>query len=142
MTSDSKIPLFLIDAYKAADFHVFSGSSFILKKDQYSEELHQIFVENAVQSAAFITANNPYSNELTNEENIDRNKQLENQLKQMDFEYIPGEGRSRKEDWAEEASFLVLGINKMTSCELGKQFEQNAIVWCDKDAVPRLILLR
>ena len=142
MISDSKIPLFLIDAYKAADFHVFSESPFVLKIDQYSEELHQIFVKNAVQSAAFITAYNPYSNELTNEENIQRNKELENLLKQKDFEYIPSEGRSSNEDWAGEASFLILGINQMTSCELGKQFEQNAIVWSDKDAVPRLILLR
>ena len=26
--------------------------------------------------------------------------------------------------------------------EIGKEFEQNAIVWCDKDAIPQLLLLK
>ncbi len=41
-----------------------------------------------------------------------------------------------------EASFLILDIDKNTASDIGKQFEQNAIVWCTSDAVPELILLR
>jgi hypothetical protein len=36
----------------------------------------------------------------------------------------------------------VLGLDLDTSCALGREFHQNAIVWAGEDAVPSLILLR
>jgi len=42
----------------------------------------------------------------------------------------------------EEASFPVLGLSLKASRALGRKHEQNALVWCTKDAVPQLLLLR
>ena len=39
-------------------------------------------------------------------------------------------------------TFLIFGISEEQASEIGKDFEQNAIVWCDKDAIPQLLLLK
>jgi hypothetical protein len=36
---------------------------------------------------------------------------------------------------------LALGITKEEALWLGKKYEQNAILWCDADFTPQLILL-
>ena len=46
------------------------------------------------------------------------------------------------DSWPAEKSFFVPGLDLNTSQSLGQQFDQNAIVWIDSDAIPRLILLR
>jgi hypothetical protein len=55
---------------------------------------------------------------------------------------ILSEGKHPSDDWPIEASYLVLGIALNEACELGKKYEQNAIVWCDSTCLPRLVLLR
>lgn len=44
--------------------------------------------------------------------------------------------------WPTEKSFFVLGLDLNTSKSLGRQFNQNAIVWIGSNAIPQLILLR
>lgn len=46
------------------------------------------------------------------------------------------------EIWPAEKSFFVLSLDLNASKSLGRQFNQNAIVWISNDAIPRLILLR
>lgn len=60
----------------------------------------------------------------------------------MGYEVLNGVGKSPDDDWDGELSILVLNIDKDTAASIGKKFKQNAIVWCDLDAVPQLILLR
>jgi hypothetical protein len=36
----------------------------------------------------------------------------------------------------------VPGLTRTAAQQLGRQFEQNAIIWADADAIPELILLR
>ena len=132
----------LLTSYNTAEFHVFHESSFILKIGVYSDELSQIFSTKCISSAAFITAYNPYSKELTIAENKLRNKDLEDLIIKMKYDYIRGDGKSGNGDWEGEASFLILDIDEESSKFLGNQFEQNAIVWCDLDSIPQLVLLR
>lgn len=142
MASISKIPQYLLDSYNSAEFHVFSKSPFVLKIGHYSDELSRIYKTKKVTSAAFLTAYNPYSKELIISENKHRNKKLEEIIIKMKYQYILGDGKSGNQDWEGEASFLILGIDKECSMVLGNQFEQNAIVWSDRDAIPQLVLLR
>lgn len=44
--------------------------------------------------------------------------------------------------WPPEKSFFVPGLDLNTARSIGQQFNQNAIVWIDSEAIPRLILLR
>jgi hypothetical protein len=57
-------------------------------------------------------------------------------------EIIDGESSDSIGTWPGEKSFLVLGLDLETAIRLGREFRQNALVWADEDAIPRLILLR
>jgi len=132
----------LLESYESADYHVDASPSFILKIGIHSAELDSIYKTSHKYTAAFITAFNPYSQELSNQENKDRNHKLEELIQSLHFDYIHGEGKCGNDDWDGEESFLIIGISKEQASEIGKQFEQNAIVWCNKDAIPQLLLLK
>lgn len=142
MNEESKLAPDLINAYQATNYQVKADPAFILNVDVKSEGLKALFKDARVNSAAFITAWNPYGELLSNEENQARNNLLLNELNLRSLKFIGGFGQDLLGQWAGEDSFLVLGISLETSKKLGAQFEQNAIVWSDKDALPKLILLR
>ena len=142
MTEQSQLAPDLISAYKVTNFHVKADPDFTLNVGKVSEELKELLKQNRVESAAFITAWNPYSKPLSDEENQSRNEQLKNELIIRSLKFIDGFGQDPLGQWAGEDSFLVLGIELEASKKLGVQFEQNAIVWSDKDTIPQLILLR
>ena len=142
MTNKSNLDADLIKAYEITNFHVKTVPAFTLNIGKVSEELKALLNQNDVSNAAFITAWNPYSKSLSDEENQARNAQLKNELNIRSLEFIDGFGQDPAGQWSGEDSFLVLGISLETSKNLGAQFEQNAVVWSDKDAVPQLMLLR
>jgi hypothetical protein len=142
MTKQSNLSADLISAYESTNFHVNSEPTFILNVGKVSQELKELFKKNGVDSAAFITAWNPYSDSLSDAANDARNDPLKNELNLRSLKFIEGFGQDPLGQWAGENSFLVLGISLETSKKLGIQFEQNAIVWSDKDALPQLVLLR
>jgi hypothetical protein len=51
-------------------------------------------------------------------------------------------GQHPNNQWPDEPSFLVFGLNLEEAKKLGKSVRQDAIVWSDSDALPQLILLR
>ena len=136
------INLDLLQSYKSADYHVDASPSFILKIGMHSPELDSIYKTSHKHTVAFINAFNPYSKELYAQENKDRNHKLEELIQSLGFDYIHGEGKCGDGDWDGEKSFLIFGISEEQASEIGKEFEQNAIVWCDKDAIPQLLLLK
>ena len=142
MKFESILDIDLISAYEVTNFHVKAEPAFTLNVGKASEELKALFKQNKVTSAAFITAWNPYSKSLSVKENQARNDQLKNELIIRSLKFIDGFGQDPLGQWSGEDSFLVLGIDLEASKKLGNQFEQNAIVWMDEDAVPKLILLR
>ena len=132
----------LLDSYTAANYHVYAVPSFILKIDILSKELRKLLIELNVKFAAFITAFNPYSQELSLKENRLRNKKLEGKIQSLDLYYIKGDGRCGDSDEVGEESFLVFGLSKIQAINLGKESQQNAIVVCDTNATPSLLLLK
>ena len=142
MTEKTTLAPDLISAYKLTNFHVKVEPAFTLNVGKVSEELKALLKQNKVTSVAFITAWNPYSKSLSDEENQARNDQLENELNLHSLKFINGFGQDPLGQWSGEDSFLVFGIDLEESKKLGDQFEQNAVIWSDIDAVPKLILLR
>jgi hypothetical protein len=92
--------------------------------------------------AAFITAYNPGSIELSNKENKERNQKLEKKIQALHLEYIHGEGKCDENEWSGEESFLVFEIKQKEAIRLGKAFGQNAIVWIPENSIPKLLLLK
>jgi len=142
MTKISNLTLDLISAYELTNFHVQATPDFTLNVGKFSEDLKNIFRQNSLGSATFITAWNPLSKQLSDEENRFRNDMLKKELITRSLNFLDGFGQDPAGKWAGENSFLVLGISLEAAKKLGDQFEQNAIVWSDSDAIPQLILLR
>ena len=141
MIEQSKLEPDLISAYKVTNFQVNAEPAFILNVGKVSKELKTFFKKNNAFNATFITAWNPYGKSLPDNENNARNEKLKNELILRSLKFIDGFGQDPIGQWPSEDSFLVFGLDLEASKNLGDQFKQNAIVWADTDAVPKLILL-
>ena len=131
----------LLEQYKSADYYIEAIPPFILKIGIFSYELSKIYETSHQTKAGLISASNPRSKKLPNEINKERNKNLEEMIQEKGLNYIYGEGKCGQDDWDGEESFLILGIDQKQAMIFGKAFDQNAIVWCGKNAIPELILL-
>jgi hypothetical protein len=131
-----------IQAYLETEFRVFVSDVVVLKIAKKNEDLVGLFKGHRSEACAFITAYNPLGEFLSAEQNSDMQKQLEEEIKFRGLAYIAGEGKHPVGDWPGEPSYLVFDLSLEAAKTLGRKFNQNAIVWCDLDAVPQLILLR
>ena len=94
------------------------------------------------ETCAFITACNPLGELISNEQNSDLQKRLEEEIQFRELTYIAGEGKHPVGDWPGEPSYLGFDLSLEAAKTLGRKFNQNAIIWCGPDAVPQLTLLR
>jgi hypothetical protein len=128
-----------------ASFASGRGRIFDLCVDQHSAPLSQLFAVSGYRCATFITASNPFSVTHSAEENFAACARLRDELLRRSCcpqQILDGEGLDPTGAWPGERSFLVLGLDLETSMLLGREFAQNALVWANEDAFPRLILLR
>lgn len=77
---------------------------------------------------AIITAHNPGSRRLSDEENARRHRELERLLRGRGYDLAPSVNRSPEGDWVEEG-LAVLGIGLEEALDIGRRFGQNAIVY-------------
>lgn len=138
----SAISAELIQAYRETEFRVAAPEPFTLSVGQASQALQSLYKLHKSDSAAYVTAWNPYSEETGPEQNNAAQARLEAELKLRALAYIPGVGQHPSQQWPGEPSVLVLGLSLEAAKVLGKDYGQNAIVWCGPDAVPELTLLR
>ncbi|WP_350112670.1 DUF3293 domain-containing protein [Nitrosomonas sp.] len=133
----------LIEHYTHADYRIGSAADCItLKIDQYSEPLAQFLVTLNQSYAAIISAYNPYSQLVSDEENVVAHESLRHFLTYHAYQGIESVHTDPAGVWPAEKSFFIPGIDIHSAKSLGQQFNQNAIVWIDRDAIPRLVLLR
>jgi hypothetical protein len=141
--AQSEIQIEKIEAYLATDYRVGSGSeAFVLRIGQRSSDLARHYDETALQGALFITAFNPLGLRQDDDANAAAHELLETRLRNMSSVVIEGSGSDPDGDWPPEGSFLVLGIGAEEARRLGRQFQQDAVVWAGDDATPELLLLR
>lgn len=140
------IPDDLVTAYRSAHYRAGAGQSAItLRVDQYSEPLARLLATTGFRSAAFITACNP----LGMRDSIEANRiacahlreKLARHVSRPD-QIVNGVAIDPFGSWPPEESFLVLGLDLDSARILGREFNQNALVWIEGDAIPRLMLLR
>lgn len=132
----------LIEAYSATAFHVFASPvQFSISIGRHSPELESLFASLGKSSAAFITAENPFSEATSPEENSTNQERLRVDLAALGATTVEGEGRGQDPAWPPEASLLAIGITYEQACELGRKYRQNAIVWVGDNANPELVLL-
>jgi hypothetical protein len=128
----------LIEAYKNTKYKVFEPG-IIIEIGVLNQDVDDLLIEHKLVEWAFITAYNPYSRVLTNDENRMRHEEL----KELTKAYITFEGHGAGEDpaWEPELSLFIMGISKEEASLIGTKFEQNAIVYGKTNSEPELIIL-
>ena len=128
----------LIEAYKNTKYKVF-GSTITIEIGKFNQDLNNLILNHNSNEWAFITAYNPYSKVLTNDENKIRHYEL----KELTENYVTFEGHGVGEDptWEPELSLFIIGLSKVEASKIGKKFEQNAIVYGELNNSPELIIL-
>lgn len=129
-------------AYEQTEYRVQGSIPAVLQVGVRSAPLARLHQLHRCACSAFITACNPLGTPVDAAVNAQRQAALAAELLQQRYVAIPGIGRHPTGDWPPEPSYLVLGLTRTAAQQLGRQFEQNAIVWADADAIPELILLR
>ncbi len=128
----------LIEAYKNTKYIVFKPT-LIIEIGKLNQEIDDIMINHNSNSWAFITAYNPFSRILTNDENRLRHDELKELTK--DYMTFEGHGVGENPTWEPELSLLIIGISKDDASKIGKEFEQNAIVYGEVNNSPELLIL-
>jgi hypothetical protein len=103
-----------------------------------SDELDSFLEKQGAESWAFISAWNPFSEQLSDEENQFRHEKMCNLLTSIKFSFCEGEGVSSDGKW-KERSALIVGASLEFGESLGALLGQNAIVYGEINK-PALIL--
>jgi hypothetical protein len=129
-------------AYRRTRYRVHAlDSPFELRVDTPCAPLAALMRRHGVATAAYLTACNPRSVLTPDSVNREANAALHAALLHADAFVFHGEAIDPTGAWPAEPSFLALGIALATARELGMRFRQNALLFADDDAVPRLIWL-
>jgi len=142
LLTSSKIDPSTIDAYLQTDYCVAGNTPLILRIGIPNDSLAMLYKKHRADSAAFITACNPYSRDIGETANAERQANLRAELTRRNLPVLEGVGKHPSGSWPEEPSYLVLSVSLEEAKAIGEKYEQNAIVWCGADAIPELILLR
>ena len=127
-------------AYRRADYVVLSsGSPLVLRIGEPSAAMRELHRSMGVTSSVFVTACNPLGQRRSDLENAAANERLRAFFDDRAIHWIAGEGRGEKDDWPPEASVLALGVPADAAPALCVEFQQNAVVAIDENAVPRLV---
>ena len=132
-----------IRAYRATDYRLgHPAQDIALAPGLRSDGLCELFSAKSVECGAFLTAYNPRGNQKSDTENEQAHAQLAADLAERGLVSIEGSGSEPGSDWPAEKSYFAFGLSRDEAIAFGQKFEQDAIVWVGKTAVPELVLLR
>lgn len=103
--------------------------------------LDALLEKHAASCWAFITACNPGSNRLDPAANRRRQAVLFAEVRELGYVTYRGAGVPDAENWEEEASILIVGIDRGTAVKLGAEFEQAAIVFGARNGKAELVFI-
>ena len=94
-----------------------------------------------IESWAFVTAANPYSQPFSPEENAARDSALRALLETDGRRFWTGAGIPDRGDWEPEPSVLIANVSRGDAAAYGARFDQHAVVWGTRGAPAKLVLL-
>lgn len=129
----------LVDAYRATDFVVKTTEAIVLRVDTPVPQLTQWLTTQRCETAAVITAWNPFSQSLSKKENARRNQELRAAIEANDLRSAPAAGCARSGNWDSEESFCVFNATGEVIDGWMQRFGQYAVVIADKQGIIRLL---
>lgn len=133
----------LLKAYSNTDFVVFEQNNekeIVICVGKSNEALDSFFGKNNVKQAVYLTAYNPCSKIMTEDENQSRHQQLLSEVDALGYKYYEGEGRDPTGQWSPERSLLILEIPTEQAERLALNYEQNAYVSVRQFEPPQLVI--
>ncbi len=110
-----------------------------IKIGEINQALNVFLFDNSSFTWAFISACNPHSSLVSDEENVRRHNDLAENVKSRKLRFREGKGIPADESWKSEKSLFILDISKPDAIQMGKEFHQNAIVFGRLNQVPELV---
>lgn len=128
-------------AYRSTDYRVEDapGGPFAIRVGQACPELDRLLAEMGEADWAYVTACNPGSVRLADDENARRTAELEALVRAGGWRFFRGHGVGRDGGWPPEPSLLILGMVETEEIDLGRRFGQNAVVAGRVGQVARLV---
>ena len=129
--NSSLTPFPVIDsAFRATTYRVYvpNAAAIDLRVGERSERLDAMLDERGCDEWAFITAWNPGARPSSRSENDARQAALRRALRERGFDWLEGSGIPADGSWQAEASVLVLGMRRREAVELGRRFDQLAVL--------------
>src|SRR6058998_2271477 len=106
----------LLDAYRRTTFFAGTPAGRLgLRIGETCSGLDALLERNGAETWAYVTAFNPGSVRVSEDENIARHRQLEDAVARRGFVSYPGEGVGDDGCWPPEPSLLILGIGREES---------------------------
>ncbi len=117
-------------AYEATDYLFSAGprGPFVIRCGATSAEVDALLAATGHDHWAYVTACNPRSERLSAAANAERMARLGTLVRDRGLPHFAGAGIASGGDWPPEQSLLILGITTAEAAELGRSFEQFAIV--------------
>lgn len=140
--STSGIAAETLMAYRGARYRVLAVPEFSLVQDQRDAALAALMADCHQVTAALVTAFNPLGVQRSLQENLSADAALQLVLLKQGLPLFPTIASDPAGTWPDEPGWLVLGLSHEHAMDIGRQFNQNAILWAEADAVPGLQLLR
>jgi hypothetical protein len=132
-----------INAYRETAYCVRLQASVItLTIGARHDALAELFASHSVNCGGFITAYNPRGREQPSDANKLAHHLLTERLHVLRITSLEAFTETHTNTWPTEYGLFVLGLPLEQAKSLGREFDQDALVWVGHDLIPSLILLR
>lgn len=132
----------LLDAYRRTDYFIDIGSRLLcFRIDEHCPALDSLLRKYSCNTAALISADNPRSELLTEQQNQQRRQQFDAELKQRQLKCFEGFNRAQRGDWPDEQTRLVLGIDQQGAETLAHQLEQHGFLFLEPQKTAQFCLV-
>jgi hypothetical protein len=138
----SRIAPDTIAAYLNTNYGILEPCPQVLRIGRRHHGLLALLTGHRLDAAAVLTAWNPFSKPRSRKVNERAQAKLVADLDARGLPHFRGWGADPLGKWPAEESRLVLGLDLAAAASLGRQFDQNGIVWAGDDGLPMLVLLR
>lgn len=146
MFQDTALSNELIQAFMETHYRIHQVRSEVppltLRVGQANADLIDLHHAHGVNCSAVITAYNPHAQKVDESSNLRRQDNLKQELSSQSLVFFAAEGEHPTNGWGSEPSVLVLNLSLEAAKDIGRKYEQAAIVWNGLSGVPQLVLLR
>jgi Protein of unknown function (DUF3293) len=129
-------------AYKSTSYCVEAPGEVIrIRVGLHNPQFDHFLAQFVASQWAFVTAFNPRSRKLSEQENQERHETLAILLAEKGYSFFPCNGVDDDNEWPTERGYVILEVGQAEAENIAHRFEQNAILFGKSNGVPELVML-